>query len=183
MSKNPNRLQFDEGLTIANKVIDFVKNNSKTENCKLYLCGSLRRKSKDCGDVDFCVVDSDWAILEPVFRECDLFDDKQILVKDGTFKSGTLDGLVIEFYVGPKEGMGALMQFTTGSAAHNVEVRRKAMKLGYKVNQYGVWNRKTNEFVGGKTEQEFYEVLGIDYLEQLKEVKIGIKFDNQAIVN
>jgi DNA polymerase (family 10) len=164
MSKNPNRIPFDDALIIANKVISFVESNSKTSNCKLYLCGSLRRKSKDCGDVDFCVLDSDWEVLEPVFRECDFFEDKQILVKDGTFKSGALDGLNIEFYVGPKDGMGALMQFTTGSAAHNVEVRRKAIKLGYKVNQYGVWDRKTNQFIGGKTEEEFYKVLGLDYL-------------------
>ena len=96
-----------------------------------------------------------------VFRDSDIFDSKNILVKDGSFKAGMLDGLNIEFYVGPKRGMGALMQFTTGSAAHNVEIRRKAIRLGYKVNQYGVWDRATNEFIGGETESEFYDILGI----------------------
>ena len=164
MSKNPNRVLLEDAKIIANKVIDFVKDNDITNGCKLHLCGSIRRKAKDCGDVDFCVEENDWAILEPVFRDSDIFDSKNILVKDGSFKAGMLDGLNIEFYVGPKRGMGALMQFTTGSAAHNVEIRRKAIRLGYKVNQYGVWDRATNEFIGGETESEFYDILGMEYL-------------------
>jgi len=127
------------------------------------VAGSVRREMPDCGDIDFVCTTDDWEILEPIFREGNFFDEKNLLKKDGTFKTGTKDGLTLEFYVGPIEGLGALMQFATGSAAHNVMLRRKALKLGYKVNQYGIW--KGDERVAGETEEDFYEALGLEYPE------------------
>ena len=37
--------------------------------------------------------------------------------------------------------------------------------MGLKLNEYGVFNRKTGEKLAGRTEKEVFKALGVDYVE------------------
>jgi len=64
----------------------------------------------------------------------------------------------------PPESFGAAMQYFTGSKSHNVALRQRALKMGYTLNEYSLADLKTSEPVAGKTEEEIYAKLKMDYV-------------------
>src|SRR5207245_6421977 len=56
----------------------------------------------------------------------------------------------------------AALQYFTGSKAHNVELRQLAQGKDLKLNEYGLF-RGTRR-VAGKTEEEIYAKLGLDWI-------------------
>ena len=47
-------------------------------------------------------------------------------------------GMQVDVRLLPPESFGAAMQYFTGSKAHNVALRQRALKLGYTLNEYGL---------------------------------------------
>src|SRR6202790_3302594 len=64
----------------------------------------------------------------------------------------------------PPESFGAAMQYFTGSKSHNVALRQRALKLGYTLNEYSLADLKTEKADAGKTEEEIYSRLKLDYI-------------------
>ena len=64
-----------------------------------------------------------------------------------------------------KKAFGAALNYFTGNVDHNVALRRIAIEKGYKLSEYGLFDRKTNKYVAGKTEDELYKKLGLRYIE------------------
>jgi DNA polymerase (family 10) len=64
----------------------------------------------------------------------------------------------------PPESFGAAMQYFTGSKAHNVALRQRALKMGYTLSEYSLAKLDTEEPVAGKTEAEIYARLKLDYI-------------------
>jgi DNA polymerase (family 10) len=56
------------------------------------------------------------------------------------------------------------MQYFTGSKSHNVTLRQRALKLGYTLNEYSLADLKTEQPVAGRTEEEIYRRLNLDYI-------------------
>ena len=56
-----------------------------------------------------------------------------------------------------------LRQMWTGSAYHNVSLRRKATKMGYSLSQYGLKCKSTGEVVEFKSEEELYKALNTPF--------------------
>jgi DNA polymerase (family 10) len=44
-------------------------------------------------------------------------------------------------------------------------MRSLAIKKGYKLNEYGLFEKETEKYVAGKTEEEIYNKLGLGYIE------------------
>jgi len=64
----------------------------------------------------------------------------------------------------PPESFGAAMQYFTGSKAHNVALRQRALKMGFTLNEYSLANLEDNQPVARKTEEEIYAKLGLDFI-------------------
>ncbi len=64
----------------------------------------------------------------------------------------------------PPDSFGAAMQYFTGSKAHNVALRQRALKMGYTLNEYSLAELETEQPVAGKTEEEIYAKLKLDYI-------------------
>jgi DNA polymerase (family 10) len=64
----------------------------------------------------------------------------------------------------PPESFGAAMQYFTGSKAHNVALRQRALRMGYTLNEYSLSDLKTEQPVAGRTEEEIYARLKLDYI-------------------
>ena len=64
----------------------------------------------------------------------------------------------------PPESYGAALQYFTGSKEHNVKLRTICVKEGYKLNEYGLFNRETDELVAAESEEEIYRKLGMAWI-------------------
>jgi DNA polymerase (family 10) len=57
---------------------------------------------------------------------------------------------------------GAALQYFTGSTEHNVKLRTISVKKGYKLNEYGLFERETDRKIAGEDEGEIYRTLGME---------------------
>src|SRR5262249_22573805 len=62
------------------------------------------------------------------------------------------------------ESMGAAMQYFTGSKDHNVAIRTRAVKMGLKLSEYGLYRVEDDVAVAGATEAGVYEALGLPWI-------------------
>ena len=82
----------------------------------------------------------------------------------GTTKSSIRleTGIDVDLRVIPEKSFGSALQYFTGSKDHNIALRKIAIDLGLKLNEYGVF--KGNKFVAGKTEEEVYKILKMQWI-------------------
>jgi len=73
-------------------------------------------------------------------------------------------GMQVDVRLLPPESYGAAMQYFTGSKAHNVALRQRALKMGYTLSEYSLAQLDTEKPVAGKTEEEIYVKLKLDYI-------------------
>ena len=73
-------------------------------------------------------------------------------------------GMQVDVRLLPPESFGAAMQYFTGSKAHNVALRQRALKMGYTLSEYSLAKLETEKPVAGKTEEEIYAKLKLDYI-------------------
>ena len=74
------------------------------------------------------------------------------------------NGMQVDVRLLPPESFGAAMQYFTGSKAHNVALRQRALKMGYTLNEYSLATLEGETPVAGKTEEEIYAKLNLDYI-------------------
>ena len=73
-------------------------------------------------------------------------------------------GMQVDVRLLPPDSFGAAMQYFTGSKAHNVALRQRALKMGYTLSEYSLAKLDTEKPVAGKTEEEIYAKLKLDYI-------------------
>ena len=56
------------------------------------------------------------------------------------------------------------MQYFTGSKAHNIALRDRAIERGLKLNEYGLFRVDDDSRVAGETEEGIYEALGLAWI-------------------
>jgi len=151
------RISRDRALALYSEIHDIMPTVES-----VILCGSARRKKPTCGDLDIVVVPSDH---EPQRKELDEFFVRMFgYQKSGKpAKTGLYKGVQTEFYVASPNNFGTFKQMWTGSAYHNVSLRRKATKLGYSLSQYGLKCKSTGDVVEFKSEEALYEALNTSY--------------------
>src|SRR5688500_4367787 len=72
----------------------------------------------------------------------------------------------------PTDSLGAAMQYFTGSKAHNIALRDRAIQHGFKLNEYGLFKVDDETRVAGETEQGIYQALGLAWIEpELRELR------------
>jgi len=135
---------------------------------RVVVAGSVRRRKETIGDVDVLVVSSKPAPVMDYFTS--MPEVINVYAKGDTKSAIKIkNGLDVDLRVVPVESFGAALNYFTGSKDHNVALRRIAMDKGYKLNEYGLFRGKKQ--VAGKSEEEVYETLGLDYVEpELREM-------------
>jgi DNA polymerase (family 10) len=63
-----------------------------------------------------------------------------------------------------RESRGAALQYFTGSKAHNIALRDRAIGLGFKLNEYGIFRTDDDARIGGEDEQGVYAALGLAWI-------------------
>ncbi len=150
------------------------------------LAGSLRRMKETIGDIDV-LAGSD----EPdrvMYQFVHGPEVKEIIGQGQTKASVRLkDDLQVDLLVVPDKSFGAALQYFTGSKEHNIKLRSLAIDQGYKLNEFGLFRKDTEEMVAGHTEEEIYRTLGVDIMppemrEDRGEIEAGLAHKIPRIV-
>ncbi len=126
------------------------------------LVGSLRRGAETCGDLDVLATGAPPDVMTHFVS----FPRVERVLGHGPTKSSVRlsKGLQADLRLVPVESRGAAQQYFTGSKAHNIELRDRALRQGLKLNEYGLFRVDDETRVAGETEAEIYAALGLPWI-------------------
>ena len=177
------RFLIDAGEEEAEKLIAYIEKFPGIE--KITPAGSLRRGRETVGDLDILVTGKACATPEGR-QEAIAYAAKYpplmdvIASGDNKISFHLRSGMQVDVRLLPPESFGAAMQYFTGSKAHNVALRQRALKMKYTLNEYSLAELEGGKPVAGKTEEEIYAKLNLDYIppemrENLGEIDLAEK--------
>ena len=126
--------------------------------------GSLRRGRETVGDLDLLVTGPEAEpALEAIAKHPRAY---QILSRGVNKVSITMgrEAFQVDVRALPMESFGAAMQYFTGSKDHNVAIRMRAIRMGLKLSEYGLFRLEDDSRVAGETEEGIYEALGLQWI-------------------
>jgi DNA polymerase (family 10) len=185
------RFLLDVAEAEAAKLTDYLAKFTGFE--KITPAGSLRRGRETVGDLDLlvtgkaCCTDADREkAVEYVAQYPPLMDT--ISRGDNKVSFRLRSAMQVDVRLLPPESFGAAMQYFTGSKAHNVALRQRALKMGYTLNEYSLADLKTEKPVAGETEEEIYAKLKLDFIapelrENLGEIDAAAQHTLPPLIN
>ena len=136
---------------------------------KVTPAGSLRRGRETVGDLDILVTgpgciddEARQALIGNLIR----FPGLMEVIAQGENKVSFRhrNGMQVDVRLLPPESFGAAMQYFTGSKSHNVALRQRALKMGFTLNEYSLATLDDQKPVAGRTEEEIYAKLNLDFV-------------------
>jgi DNA polymerase (family 10) len=164
--RSAGRFRLDQAEESARRITEYLLAFKGIE--KVTPAGSLRRGRETAGDLDLLVTGSacepnntaaavDYVAAYPAIHD--------IIVKGENKVSFHLaNGLQVDVRLLPSESYGAALQYFTGSKAHNVVLRQRALKMGYTLNEWALARLDDGSKVAAATEEEIYAALGMDWM-------------------
>jgi DNA polymerase (family X) len=161
------RFLIDAAETEARKLTDYLAKFAGFE--KITPAGSLRRGRETVGDLDIlvtgpgCCSEAERALAVQYIAK---YPPLMSIIAQGDNKISfrLRSDMQVDVRLLPPESFGAALQYFTGSKAHNVALRQRALKMGYTLNEYSLADLTTEKPVAGKTEEEIYAKLKLDYI-------------------
>ena len=154
----------------------FIFANSPSLQCMYaYFCGSFRREKDVVGDLDILVPADEPHLVSQIVDEISNGSSSEgqvvkIFAQGGRkakfiLCEGNKDLFEVDLYVCPKDELASHLLYFTGSQRNNISMRAEAKRRGYSLSEHGLRDLKTNEYTRFDTEKEYYEFLGMKYLE------------------
>ncbi len=141
------RFHLDEAAKVAEKMAEHLAELAGVE--RVTPAGSLRRGRETVGDLDIlitgkCCVDKGMreSAIEHILKFPGILDVLARGENKVSFKLRT--GMQVDVRLLAPEAYGAALQYFTGSKTHNVSLRQRALKMGFTLNEYGIF-RLTEE--------------------------------------
>jgi DNA polymerase (family 10) len=161
LGKGERRTPIIEALPIARQLIATLGGLPQVRH--IDYCGSLRRFADAIGDIDILVASNDPALVMETFVGLPMVAD---VLGHGETKSAvvTIGGMQVDLRVVKPAQYGAALLYFTGSKAHNIELRQRALAAGWTLNEYELSDSETGDVVASRTEQAIYRALGLAYV-------------------
>ena len=161
------RFLLDSAGAQAEKIVEHLRGYPGVE--KVTPAGSLRRGRETVGDLDILVTgkacSEDEARQKLIDHIIKLPGLMEIIARGENKVSFRMrGGMQVDVRFLAPESFGAAMQYFTGSKAHNVALRQRALKMGYTLSEYSLARVDDQKVVAGKTEEEIYAKLKLDYI-------------------
>ena len=146
--------------------------------------GSLRRSRETVGDLDIlatgpaCAPENTAAAVEYVAAYPSIHD--MIAKGENKVSFHLANGMQVDVRLLPAASYGAALQYFTGSKAHNVVLRQRALKMGYTLSEWALARLDDGSTVAAATEEEIYAALGMDWMpaemrENLGEIEVAAR--------
>jgi len=161
------RFLLDSAEAQAGKIVEHLRDYPGVE--KVTPAGSLRRGRETVGDLDILVTgqaccddEERQKLIDHIIKLPGLME---IIARGDNKVSFRLrGGMQVDVRFLAPESFGAAMQYFTGSKAHNVALRQRALKMGYTLSEYSLARLDDEKAVASKTEEEIYRTLKLDYI-------------------
>jgi DNA polymerase (family 10) len=130
---------------------------------KAIAVGSFRRMKETVGDIDYLVSSDTPEIVMDYFASMPEVDE---VIGKGPSKTFVKlnNGMDADLLVVPKESFGSALQYFTGNKEHGVALRKIAISMGLRLNEWGVYDSNTDGMVAGSKEEEVYDILGLKWI-------------------
>ncbi len=153
------RMLLNEAEVQATAVVVYLEASGAIR--QIEVAGSYRRRRETIGDLDIVVTSGESA--QAMDRFVAYGDVAEVISKGETRATVKLrGGLQVDLRAVEPDAYGAALLYFTGSKAHNIELRKIAQEQSYKLNEYGLF--KGTRRAAGKTEDEIYSKLGLDWI-------------------
>lgn len=163
------RVNIADALPLAESIVATMKQVEHVT--QISYGGSLRRGRETIGDIDILIAcknpDKEAEAIAEHFRGLDFV--QQILAAGKTKSSvRTRDGMQVDLRIVREDQYGAALLYFTGSKAHNIVLRERAIKRKLRLNEYGLFHegadKDTDKPVAAKTEADIYTKLKLAYI-------------------
>jgi DNA polymerase (family 10) len=155
------KLLLSKALQIAEALRDALREQPGAE--RVEIAGSARRWTDTCKDIDLVATASDARALADAFCSLPLIAEANSPGEAGA-RGITHNGISVDLRIVAPENFGNLFQHLTGSKQHNEALRTAAVKRGFHVSEYGVTDDATQTTHSCATEEEVYELLGMEWI-------------------
>ena len=154
------RVLLDKATALGDFLLDFVRSHPATERTEV--AGSLRRRKETVGDLDIVAASTDPYALAEAFAGAEFVSE---VVAHGdtkvSIKTGEID---VDLRIVDPKAFGSLLHHFTGSQAHNVALRERAVKVGVSISEYGLAESGTKDYEPVASEEELFDKLGLAYI-------------------
>ena len=145
---------------MADALVAYLKEHAPA--AEIATVGSVRRGTETSGDLDILASGADTTLADTFTR----FPMVERVLANGGTKASVLlrGGFQADLRIVTPDQRGAALQYFTGSKAHNIALRDRALERGLKLNEYGLFDANDKAIAGAK-EQDIYKALGLAYIE------------------
>lgn len=155
------RTPISVSLPIATRLAAALREVPGVSN--VTICGSLRRFLETTGDIDIVVAaDAAGPVMDALVALPVV--DRVIVKGDAKTSVATRRGLQIDVRVVAKHQLGAALVYFTGSKAHNIRLRMRALARGLTLNEYALSEVEGGRVVASETEEQIYAALGLPWI-------------------
>ncbi len=172
LTSKDRRVPIATALPLAERIVAQLQEVDAAN--RVAYAGSLRRFREDIGDIDVLVATED---PDPVREAFLAMDDIDRHLGSGQTKTSvvTRDGVQVDLRIVPPASFGAALLYFTGSKAHNIRLRQRAIDRGWTLNEYalavhhddahpgpGIHDDRQAEVVAADTEAAIYAALELE---------------------
>lgn len=127
------------------------------------ITGSIRRWKETAADIDLIARSNE---PEKAIEAFTLMDNVQEVLEKGNTKGSVIykGNIQVDLRIVKDDAFGSLLQHFTGSKDHNLKLRKIALAKGLHLSEYGLKDAVTGEQMPCSTEQEQYELLGLQFI-------------------
>jgi DNA polymerase (family X) len=164
--RSAGRFRLDEAEDAAERITAWLLNFPGIE--RVTPAGSLRRGRETAGDLDLlvtgpaCAPERTGAAVDHVAAFSGIND--MIAKGENKVSFHLASGMQVDVRLLPSESYGAALQYFTGSKAHNVALRQRALKMGYTLSEWSLAKLDGGAVVAAATEEEIYAALEMDWM-------------------
>ncbi len=144
---------------MADALVSYLRDHAPA--AEIATVGSVRRGADTSGDLDILASGGDSGLADVFIR----FAGVERVLANGGSKASVLlrGGIQADLRIVSAEQRGAAMQYFTGSKAHNIALRDRALSRGWKLNEYGLFNGD-DQSIASHTEEDIYAALGLAFI-------------------
>ena len=152
------RRPIAEVMPIARELVAALEALPAVERAQY--CGSLRRLRETVADVDIVAASREPSSIRDAFVKLPTVRE---VIGSGDTKTSVLTttGLQVDLRIVEPPQFGAACQYFTGSKAHNIKLRQRALARGWLLNEYGLSDAQTGEVIARESEEAIYRALGL----------------------
>ena len=188
--RSSGRFRIDEVEEAAERISAYLLAYQGIE--RVTPAGSLRRGRETAGDLDLlvtgpaCSPQQTSGAVDYIAAYPGIHD---IIAKgENKVSFHVASALQVDVRLLPSESYGAALQYFTGSKAHNVALRQRALKMGYTLSEWALARLEDQSVVAAASEEEIYAALGMDWMppemrENLGEIEAAIRHELPRLID